>query len=361
LKQKIGRFSSFVASLFFWKWRRFQFPLNESNLTMVQYLGRPENKPSVMALLGINHDTCSGPVAVVPHSEKIFTSDFPMRNALCLPFCLTTIVKLNRSVEDVMANYSRSLRRSITSQCSEYRYEAVNDIAKVDAIELEMLRPYATARHDVSAFQLDSDVVRKLALTTCGRLDLLFSGEEAVGCHLGNQYMHSGKRYWHVNRFGYPHTVFSDYKRWSDVNSINLHLALEAAIRNGYDYCDYGLSLARPGSGLIEWKRRRKGFLSTYGNYKYIYLRLPKSGAARFLWDSPLFAVEKGKVCLHLGIPEDKTDEDVAARYHEMGYGGIYKVYLHSVKPPSEKLIEMIQDLYLDQESQPMIVTCLVK
>jgi hypothetical protein len=260
-----------------------------------------------------------------------------------------------------MANYSRSLRRSITAQRAEYRYETVNDITKVDAIEQEMLRPYATARHDVGAFQLDSNTVKKLALTKCGRLDLLFSGEEAVGCHLGNNYVYKGKRYWHVNRFGYPHKVFSDYKLWSEVNSINLHLALEAAIENGYDYCDYGLSLARPGCGLIEWKRRRKGFLSTYGNSNYIYLKLPDNGAAKFLWDSPLFTVENGKICLHLGIPEGIADEDVAARYHEMGYGGLYKVYLQCNKPPSEKLIEMIRDLYADQESQPMIITYLVK
>ncbi|MES2181740.1 MAG: hypothetical protein V4493_06545, partial [Pseudomonadota bacterium] len=220
---------------------------------------------------------------------------------------------------------------------------------------------YATARHDVAAFQLDSSLVRKLALTKCGRLDLLFSGEEAVGCHLGNSYIHRGKRYWHVNRFGYPHKVFSDYKLWSEVNSINLYLALEAAIEDGYDYCDYGLSLARPGSGLIEWKRRRKGFLSTYGNYDYIYLRLPENGAAKFLWDSPLFTVENGKICLHLGIPVGKTDEDAIARYHEMGYGGLFKVYLQCIQPPSERLIEMIRDLYADQESQPMIITYLVR
>jgi hypothetical protein len=360
LKQKRGRFSQIVTSLFFWKWRRFRFHLNESNLTMVHYLGRPEYIASIMALLGINPEINNKSVKANTHSDKVFASEFPIRNALCLPLYLTTIVKSNLPIDDIMANYSRSLRRSIAAQRAGYRYETVNDITKVDAIEREMLKPYATARHDVSAFQLDSNLVRKLALTKCGRLDLLFSGEEAVGCHLGNNYIYKGKRYWHVNRFGYPHKVSSDYKLWSEVNSINLHLALEAAIQNGYDYCDYGISLARPGSGLIEWKRRRKGFLSTYGNHNYIYLRLPKNGAAKFLWDSPLFSVENGKICLHLGIPEGNADEDVAARYHEMGYGGLSKVYLQCVQPPSERLIEMIRGLYADQESQPMIITYLV-
>lgn len=362
LKLKKERFSQFVASLIFWKWRHFQFVLNESNPTVIHYLGRPENKPSIMALLGISPDNYSNSTTIHDaHSAKAFASDFPMRNALCLPFCLTTVVKLNRPIEDIMANYSRSLRRSITAQRAQYRYELVDDIAKVDAIEREMLKPYAIARHDIAAFQLNSNLVRKLSLTKCGQLDLLFSGTEAVGCHLGNSYIYKEKRYWHVNRFGYPYKIFSNYKLWSEVNSINLHLALEAAIENGYDYCDYGLSLARPGSGLIEWKRRRKGLLSTYGNYNYVYLRLPKYGAAKFLWDSPLFAVENGQVCLYLGIPDDESVESLTARYHEMGYGGLYKVYLYCIKSLSEELINVFRGFFVDQESQPMIITYLVK
>jgi hypothetical protein len=163
-----------------------------------------------------------------------------------------------------------------------------------------------------------------------------------------------------VNRFGYPAHIYSDYKRWGDVNAMNLHLALESAIANNYDYCDYGISLAKPGAGLIEWKRRRKGFLSSHGIYQYFYLTLPKNGAAEFLWHSPIFGVEGEAVTLHLGLPADKTEEEIKARYHEMGYGGLQKVYLHANQAPSAALIASIQILYADQASQPEVITSLV-
>jgi len=360
IKQKKGRLLQFLLGLRFWKWETYTFPLNETNSTTITYRGRPENQAVLMALLGASRDSSNA--TVNPSTHKVFVSEYPMRDNICIPYSLTTIVKLGRSVEDILATYSRSLRRSINQESPAYRYEAVNDTdtTKIDLIEREMLRAYATARHDLSAAQLSLHVVEKLAKPQYGRLDLLYQGQEQVGCHLGNFYTRKGKRYWHVNRLGFPETVFSDYKRWGEVNSINLHLALESAIKNGYDFCDYGVSLARPGAGLIEWKRRRRGFLATNDNFKYFYLQFPKTGATQFFWDAPLFGVEGGKVTLHLGIPEGKTDEEIAERYHEMGYGGLYKVYLHCVKPPSEQLIETIRGLYADQESQPMVITYIV-
>ena len=60
---------------------------------------------------------------------------------------------------------------------------------------------------------------------------------------------------------------------------------------------------------------------------------------------------------LHLGIPAGKTEEEMLARYHEMGYAGLYKGYLDCVKPPSAQFIDSIRALYADQESQPLVIT----
>jgi hypothetical protein len=117
--------------------------------------------------------------------------------------------------------------------------------------------------------------------------------------------------------------------------------------------------LARPGAGLIEWKRRRKGFLAEeYGNY--FYVKLPENGARQLLWDSPLFAIEDKKITLHLGIPDAKTDEEIMARYHEMGYRGLSKVYLYCKSELNESLLQSFRGLYLDDETQPIIMTSLV-
>ena len=358
LRQRKRRLVEFLKSLCFWEWQSVRFPLSETNPTVIHYKGSPENKLGTMQLFGINPNLVSNASMSI---NEVLVTEYPMQNSLHVPYLLSTIVKLGRPIEDILATYSRSLRRSINDERPKYRYETIAETEKVDAIEHDMLRPYAAARHDLGAYQLDSNEVKKLAQTEAGRLDLLYQGEEKVGCHLGNFYIRNGKRYWHVHRLGYTEAVFSDFKRWGEVNSINLHLALEAAIKNGYDYCDYGVSVAKPGAGLIEWKRRRKGFLSTSENFKYFYLRPPKIGSAQFFWDAPIFAVEKNRPTLHLGIPTDKTDEELTQRYREMGYGGLCKVYLHCAKPPSHQFVEMIQGLYADQESQPVVVTRLVK
>jgi hypothetical protein len=357
IRQKRSQIKHFMAGLNCAKWQSFSFLAGETSLTTVHYKGRPENKAVLMALLGANQSATS---QTIPSGEKVYVTEHPMRDAICIPFALITIVKLGRSIDDIVASYSKSLRRSINSERPSYRYQTVDSVDKVDRIENTMLKPYAIARHDISAAQLEPGLVQKFAKKEHGRLDVLLHGDEEVGCHLGNPYMRKGKCYWHVNRLGYPSSVFSDYKRWGEVNSINLHLALEAAIENGYDYCDYGVSLAKPGHGLIEWKRRRRGYLATHDNFKYFYMKLPKTGGAQFLWDTPVFGVEGGKPTLHLGIPEDKTDEEMLARYHEMGYGGLYKVYLDCVKPPSTRFIDAIRALYADQDTQPMIITYVV-
>ena len=381
IKQHARLASHFIAAHCFWKWQHSRFSLtsklaqtaisstsisnstsishstSHANATTVHYFGRPSNKPVLMALLGLD-GTNNTPINA--HTNEVYVTEHPMRDAIRIPFYLITIVKLGRPIEDIVASYSKSLRRSINAERPNYRNQIVDDIQQVDAIERDMLKPYASARHDIGAAQLESGLVRKFSQHQHGRLDVLYHGDEAVGCHLGNPYRRKGKCYWHVNRLGYPQSVFSDYKRWGEVNSINLHLALEAAIANGYDYCDYGVSLAKPGHGLIEWKRRRRGFLATHDNFNFFYMRLPKTGGAQFLWDSPVFGVEDSKATLHLGIPEGKTDEELIERYHEMGYAGLYKVYLDCVKPPSAHFIDSIRALYADQESQPMIITYVV-
>jgi hypothetical protein len=100
--------------------------------------------------------------------------------------------------------------------------------------------------------------------------------------------------------------------------------------------------------------------LDTIGNHGYFYVRLPKVGAAQFLWDAPLFAVERGNLTLYLGLPDRPSDEDVAARYREMGFSGLSKVYLHCTRPLSEGLLEKLRDLYSLQKPPPVVESILV-
>jgi hypothetical protein len=353
IKRKINLTKYLIKSYAFWKWQNSRFFLNSAQ---IHYTGNPNNIKQIKGLLGLKEQATADESSKV--NIQVNITDFPVPNALSVPATLTTIVKLDRTLEDILASYSRSLRRSIQGQRSEYRYETVTSLEKIREVEALMFKPYADARHE-NANHMGVEAITSLAKSEYGRLDVLYCGEEAVGCHLGNSYERQGEKYWYINRFGYPAHIFNDFKRWGEVNSMNLHLALENAIQNGYDYCDYGTSLARPGAGLIEWKRRRKGFLAEeYGNY--FYVKLPENGARQFLWDSPLFAIADKKITLHLGIPDAKTDEDIMARYHEMGYRGLTKVYLYSKLALNDTLLKSFQDLYLDDDTQPIIINSLV-
>jgi hypothetical protein len=176
-----------------------------------------------------------------------------------------------------------------------------------------------------------------------------------VGCQLGHVITRAGKRYWSTNRCGYPEAVYSDPKRLRETNSMNIHLALEWAIENGFDFYDLGVALGRPGDGLLEWKRRLGGELDTMDHRVYFHIRLPKVGAAQFLWDAPLFAVERRKLTLHLGLPGGKSDEEVANRYREMGFRGLFKVYLHCANPPGDQLLETLRSYYKQQNNPPVM------
>lgn len=351
VKIKLQSFKCLIESLYCWRWKCQQFVTKTPSIA-VRYLGA--HATQAVTILGIdlqNQETSQ-------IEGQLWLTDFPVPRAYPIPATLTTIVPLHRTMEEIMATYASSLRRSINKQRPPYRYEVILDQEKIAEINRTMLVPYANARHE-SAYHMDLSGITQLALSEHGRLFALYCADELVGCHLANFYQRQGKRYWHVNRFGYPEHIYSDFKRWGEVNSINLHMALEEAIGGDFDYCDYGMSLAKPGAGLIEWKRRRKGFLGRDAGTQF-YLTLPKKGLAQFFWDSPLFSIEKGKITLHLGIPAGKTDEEILAKYHEMGYMGLYKVYLNCLSQPSDVVTEGIRSLFAEEQSPPMIITYFV-
>jgi len=352
VRELSARLKVFLPRMCFWKWRRFSFQLSHEAPGTVHYLGPASDLPILKSLLSVS-DTDG-----VESSEKgikVSVYEFSVPDALRVPHYLSTIVALDQSMEDILAKYSRSLRRSTLKLAPQFRYEQVTTEQDVEHVNQTMLRPYAVARNGVDANHLPMSTVKDLALSDYGRLDLLYQQDKVVGCHLGNSYIRRGKRYWNVNRFGYVNEVYSNCGHLQDVNSANLHLALQYAIDSGYDYCDYGYSLARPGSGLIEWKRRRKGYLAKATAERF-YVRVSKKDAPQFFWGSPLFSLEGKKIHLHLGVPKDKTDDELQARYREMGYDGLAKVHLMCASHPSEAFLEMIRGLYKEFSSQPEVV-----
>lgn len=304
--------------------------------------------------MGIKGDVDASQVGAHLSGRTVFVSEMPIPGALRVPWFLRAIVPLGRPIDEITAGYDGELRRSIRKHRARYRMQQVLNDTDIDLAEREMLQPYASARNGSATVQIAPGEVRKTALKY-GRLDLVLCEDKVVACHLGITITRAGKRYWSTVRFGYPEAVFSDPKRLRETNSITTFLALEWAIENGFDYYDIGTCLGSPDDGLLRWKRRRGGAVDTMGNHGFFHVRLPSVGAAQFLWDAPLFAVERKNMTLHLGLPDGPSDDEVAIRYREMGFGGLFKVYLHCARPPGDHLLETLRNLYTHQKSPPIV------
>jgi hypothetical protein len=337
-----------------WNWEIARLTRHGDSPYGITFIGRKTQRALVKSLLAVNREIDISPSREYESDRSVFVSEMPFPGAMCVPSYLGSIVPLARSIEEITANYHSQLRRELKKHRPRYRLQQVLDSAEIERVDREMLRPYATARHGIGAAHIGLNEVKRMA-QDYGRLDLLLMNEVEVGCQLGHTITRAGKRYWSTNRCGYPAPVYSDPKRLRETNAMNIHLALEWAIQNDFDYYDLGVALGRPGDGLLEWKRRLGGELDTMDHRVYFHVRLPKVGAAKFLWDAPLFAVEGRKLTLHLGLPDEPNDEEVANRYREMGYRGLFKVHLHCAKPPGDHLFETLRSYYAHQKSPPIV------
>jgi len=354
LRKAVAWLRDILGRTFFWRWEIVRFRLREDSLHDILYVGRKTQREFVKVLLGAKSQAVGSQLKLDTSDRTVWVSEMPTVGALYVPQYLSAVVPLSKSIDEITARYNTELRRNLRKNRLRYRMkQALND-DEIESADREMLRPYAKARHGMAASQIEAHEVQRVA-KVAGRLDLVLLEDEIVACHLGCVVTRAGKRYWSTVRFGYPDAVFSDTKKLREVNSITTFMALEWAIENGFDYYDIGTCLARPDDGLLEWKRRRGGDVDTLGNYGYLFVRLPKVVAAQFLWETPLFAVEGKQLTLHLGLPDGPTDEEVANRYREMGFGGLFKIYVHCARAPGEMLLGTLRSRYAHLKSPPVL------
>lgn len=337
-----------------WKWKVFKFPLRNDSRFEILFVGRKTRMEDAKSILGTKDELSTGPESVGRSRQKVLVSEFPIPGALRVPVHLDAVIPLGRPIEEVIASYGKSLRKQLRKHREFYRLRRALTDAEIDRADREMLRPYASARHGGSAIQVAPELVRKYA-REFGQLDFVLFGEEIVGCTVGFENIREGKRYWVSDRWGCPETVFSDPKRVSEINNICTYIELDRAINDGFDYFDLGVSYARPNEGTLQWKKRRGCELETRAFHKFFYVRLPKVGSAQFLWDAPLFSVERHKLALHLGIPDGPSVEEIASHYREMGFRGLSYVYLHCARQPGEPILKNLHDLYANQKHPPIV------
>ncbi|MDM3888545.1 hypothetical protein QSV36_23525 [Pseudomonas sp. BCRC 81390] len=347
-----------LARACFWRWEVARFRLQQESPYEIVYVGRKQQREMAKLLIAGKGQGSAGIVdstsATTPASHVVVVSEMPTAGALSVPHYLSAVVPLGRALEDITARYDSELRRSIRKHRPRYRMRQALTDEEIAMADRDLLRPYASARQGIHAAQFPTAEVFRIAKSV-GRLDLITCGDEVIGCHLGCEVVRAGKRYWSTLRFGYCQAVFSDARTLREVNSITTFMALEWALQQGFDYYDIGLCLARPDDGLLKWKRRRGGDIDSLGNHAYLFVRLPRTGTAKFLWDTPMFAVEGDKLTLHLGLPDGPSDEEVASRYQEMVFGGVHKIYLYGSNGAGESFLEILRNRYAVLQSPPTL------
>ncbi|PYB80920.1 hypothetical protein DMX11_02390 [Pseudomonas sp. LB-090624] len=363
IRQLASKGREVMARACFWRWEVARFRLQQESPYEIVYIGRKQQREMAKLLIGGKGQGSASIVdsasSTAPADHRVLISEMPTTGALSVPHYLSAVVPLGRSLEDITARYDSELRRSIRKNRPLYQMRQALSDEEIAMADRALLRPYASARQGIHAAQFPTEEVFRIARQV-GRLDLITVDGEVIGCHLGCEVVRAGKRYWSTLRFGYCEAVFSDAKKLREVNSITTYMALEWALQQGFDYYDIGLCLARPDDGLLKWKRRRGGDIDSLGNHAYLFVRLPKTGTAKFLWDTPMFAVEGDKLTLHLGLPEGPSDEEVASRYHEMVFGGLHKIYLYGGNGAGEPFVENLRSRYASLQSPPTMqrVTC---
>ncbi|MGN8248001.1 hypothetical protein [Pseudomonas sp. SMV7] len=347
-----------LARACFWRWEVARFRLQQESPYEIVYVGRKQQREMAKLLIAGKGQGSAGIVdstsATTAASHVVVVSEMPTAGALSVPHYLSAVVPLGRALEDITARYDSELRRSIRKHRPLYRMRQALTDEEIAMADRDLLRPYASARQGIHAAQFPTAEVFRIARSV-GRLDLITCGDEVIGCHLGCEVVRGGKRYWSTLRFGYCQAVFSDARKLREVNSITTFMALEWALEKGFDYYDIGLCLARPDDGLLKWKRRRGGDIDSLGNHAYLFVRLPRTGTAKFLWDTPMFAVEGDKLTLHLGLPDGPSDEEVASRYQEMVFGGVHKIYLYGRNGAGESFLETLRNRYANLQSPPTL------
>lgn len=347
-----------LARACFWRWEVARFRLQQESPYEIVYVGRKQQREMAKLLIAGKGQGSAGIVdstsATTAASHVVVVSEMPTAGALSVPHYLSAVVPLGRALEDITARYDSELRRSIRKHRPLYHMRQALTDEEIAMADRDLLRPYASARQGIHAAQFPTAEVFRIAKSV-GRLDLITCGDEVIGCHLGCEIVRGGKRYWSTLRFGYCQAVFSDARKLREVNSITTFMALEWALQQGFDYYDIGLCLARPDDGLLKWKRRRGGDIDSLGNHAYLFVRLPRTGTAKFLWDTPMFAVEGDKLTLHLGLPDGPSDEEVASRYQEMVFGGVHKIYLYGRNGAGESFLETLRNRYANLQSPPAL------
>lgn len=352
-KERKNKLKAFIQLVCIWRYQLNTLMHNKLSGVKFHYFGLKSHQALIASILNLDS----------PHSAsnnanlKAFVSEIPLQGSICIPHDLSSMIPLkNKSLDEVVLSFEKSKRKLINKGLAGYTLKQVTNAHDLTRLNEKMLIPYA-ARYGKAAYQLPIQQVTDMAFKY-GRLHVLLENDVEAACSIGYEYVCNNEHYWISYREGFPDFIFNDRRSYTEKQVINTHVELEWALNNGFSYYDIGANPACTEVGSLHFKRTFGAELSTKGNYRYFYLKLPKEIAAKYYWQKPLFAVEGKAVVLHLGLPDGVSAEEVAERYKLLNYGGLKKVYLHCDSAPSSAHTEAVVSIYSYQKSPPALKVC---
>jgi len=354
LRENSTYFKELRARFSLWHWVLRKTPSQPGKSNSILYLGRHSQHEMALLLLGASSNSEQVKSNGYESKNKVVVCEMPLPGAICVPNYLSTILPLDRPIEELLLRMNKDKLKLYRKSRESYRLYPLLEDKEIERIDQSMLRPYAKNRYGESAAQLDISLIKKLA-RDIGAFILVYFNNEEVACHIGSDFSRKGKRYWRAVRAGYSEEVFSDSKVFGQTNNMNTYLEIEWVSQKGFDFYDIGISLARPSDGVIQWKRAYRGNLDVMENYTYFYVCPPKTNTCQFFWETPLFGLEHNKIVLHLGKPYSRTDDEFIGALRQMGFGGLHTVYLHCELPPSDNVQAALKSIYSHLDSPPQI------
>lgn len=354
LREKVTYLKELRSRLSLWHWELKRLPPQSDKSNSILYIGRRSQREMALLLLGIDSDPDQVNINEYDSDNRALICEMPIPGAICVPNYLSTVLPLDRPIEDLILRMNKDKLRFFRRNREAYHCRQLLEDEEIEHIDQTMLRPYATNRYGEGAAQLEMPLIKKLA-RDIGAFFLVYFNNEEISSYIGSDFSRNGKRYWRGVRSGYPEKVFTDSKIFGQTNNMTTFLEIEWVSQKGFDYYDIGISLARPNDGVIQWKRAYRGHLDTMENYTYFYVCPPKTNTCQFFWETPLFGLEHKKPVLHLGMPISKSDDESINSFRQMGFGGLSTVYLHCEHPPSDDIQTALKNIYNHLDCPPEI------
>ena len=163
LKEKKRRLKEILHIACVWRWQLSRLPSRQSADIVFYYLGRKSEREVPISYLGLNEQ--NKPTASI--KAKAVVSEFPMPGAICLPFCLSTVILLkNRTPEEVLMGFEKRKRRLINSQTSQFKLEKITTAEDVVRLNEAMLMPYANAKFGLGAYNFPEQKLLEMTFKT---------------------------------------------------------------------------------------------------------------------------------------------------------------------------------------------------